>query len=118
MKQLKTLMNMFGFVVLGCLLSIKSALAALPTPVAPSTGAPAGDWLGLIEGYAKDAGLVLGLVLALAMFMWIAWASLSSFNDGRTGKTEWGSVGLVVVVAVGIMIFVSFILTEASNVIT
>ena len=38
--------------------------AALPTPVAPSTAPPAGDWIGLIQGYIKDGGLVLGLAIA------------------------------------------------------
>jgi hypothetical protein len=31
-----------------------SLWAALPTPVAPSTGPAAGDWIGLIQGYIKD----------------------------------------------------------------
>ena len=31
--------------------------AALPTPVAPSTAPSAGDWLGLIQGYIKDANI-------------------------------------------------------------
>ena len=41
--------------------------AALPTPVAPST---AGDWIGLIQGYIKDGGLVLGLAIAALWFGW------------------------------------------------
>ena len=38
----------------------QSVLAALPTPVAPSTAPAAGDWIALISGYIKDGGLVLG----------------------------------------------------------
>jgi len=31
-----------------------NAWAALPTPVAPSTGPAAGNWLDLIKGYIKE----------------------------------------------------------------
>jgi integrating conjugative element membrane protein (TIGR03745 family) len=91
--------------------------AALPTAVAPSTAPAAGDWLTLIKGYAKDAGLVIGLILAVVAFLWIAWITISKFNEARAGKAEWGEVGLTAVVAAGVMIFISFLLTEASNVI-
>ena len=92
-------------------------LAALPTPVAPSLGEPKGDWLTLIKGYIKDGGLVLGLAIAVVAFLWIAWITISKFNEARAGKAEWGEVGLTAVMAAGVMIFISFLLTEASTVI-
>jgi len=92
-------------------------LAALPTPVAPSLGKPKGDWLTLIKGYIKDGGLVLGLAVAVVSFLWIAWITISKFNEARAGRAEWGEVGLTAVMAAGVMIFISFLLTEASNVI-
>jgi len=92
-------------------------LAALPTPVAPSLGKPKGDWLILIKGYIKDGGLVLGLAIAVVAFLWIAWITISKFNEARAGKAEWGEVGLTAVMAAGVMIFISFLLTEASTVI-
>ncbi|MEW8048902.1 MAG: DUF2976 domain-containing protein, partial [Candidatus Thiodiazotropha sp.] len=48
----------------------QSVFAALPTPVAPSTAPVAGDWIGLISGYIKDGGLVLGLAIAVLGFLW------------------------------------------------
>jgi integrating conjugative element membrane protein (TIGR03745 family) len=89
--------------------------AALPTPTAPSTGAPAGNWLNLIKGYAKDAGLVLGLVIATAAFLWIAWITIAKFNEARNGRAEWGEVGLTGIIAAGVMVFISYLLTEAST---
>jgi len=94
-----------------------NVLAALPTPVAPSLGKPKGDWLTLIKGYIKDGGLVLGLAVAVVSFLWIAWITIAKFNEARAGKAEWGEVGLTAVMAAGVMIFISFLLTEASNVI-
>ncbi len=92
-------------------------LAALPTPVAPSLGQPKGDWLTLIKGYIKDGGLVLGLAVAVVSFLWIAWITIAKFNEARAGRAEWGEVGLTAVMAAGVMIFISFLLTEASTVI-
>jgi len=89
--------------------------AALPTPVAPSTAPAAGNWLELIKGYSKDAGLVIGLVIATAAFLWIAWITIAKFNEARNGRAEWGEVGLTGVVAAGVMVFISYLLTEAST---
>ncbi len=51
-----------GAAVIGLLemTAIQTSWAALPTPVAPSTAPAAGDWIGLIKGYIKDGGIVLG----------------------------------------------------------
>ena len=57
--------------------------AALPTPVAPSTAPAAGDWIGLIQGYIKDGGLVLGLAIAVLGFLWIA------FDSEKRGWHDW-----------------------------
>src|SRR5947208_16841527 len=74
-------------------------LAALPTPSAPSTAPAAGDWLGLIKGYVKDGGIVMGLAVAVAAFVWAAWAAIAKFNEARNGRAEWGEVGLLSVAA-------------------
>ena len=70
----------------------QSVLAALPTPVAPSTGPAAGDWIGLISGYIKDGGLVLGLAIAVLGFLWIARRDLA----GGWGWLE-KAIGVLVV---------------------
>jgi integrating conjugative element membrane protein (TIGR03745 family) len=93
------------------------SFAALPTPVAPSTAPPAGDWLALIRGYGKDAGLVIGLLIGVAMFVWAAWATIAKFNEARQGKAEWGEVGLLGVVAAGVLIFGSYLLGTAAGII-
>ena len=91
--------------------------AALPTPVAPSTGPAAGDWIGLIQGYIKDGGLVLGLAIAVLGFLWIAYLGFAKFNEARQGKAEWAEVGVLGIVGAIVLIFASFLLTEAAGVI-
>jgi integrating conjugative element membrane protein (TIGR03745 family) len=91
--------------------------AALPTPVAPSTAPAAGDWIALIQGYIKDAGLVLGLAIAVLGFLWVAYLAFAKFNEARMGKAEWAEVGVLGVVGAVVLIFASFLLTEAAGVI-
>ncbi len=117
MQHLKSLIHQPGLIVLTLMLSIDNALAALPTPVAPSNGAPNGNWLDLMQGYVKDVGLVIGLLIAVVVFLWMSWILIAKFNEARRGQADWGEVGVVAVVGVGVMIFISYILTEASNVI-
>ena len=91
--------------------------AALPTPTPPSTAPASGDWLGLISGYIKDGGIVMGLAVAVAAFVWAAWAAIAKFNEARNGRAEWGEVGLLAVVAGGILIFDSYLLGTAAGII-
>ena len=91
--------------------------AALPTPVPPSTAPAAGDWIGLIKGYIKDGGLVLGLAIAVLGFLWVAYLGFAKFNEARQGKAEWAEVGVLGIVGAIVLIFASYLLTEAASVI-
>jgi integrating conjugative element membrane protein (TIGR03745 family) len=95
----------------------QSVRAALPTPVAPSTAPAAGDWIELIKGYIKDGGLVLGLAIAVLGFLWVAYVGFAKFNEARQGKAEWAEVGVLGIVGAIVLIFASYLLTEASCVI-
>ena len=96
---------------------VQSVWAALPTPVAPSTAPAAGDWIALIKGYIKDGGLVLGLAIAVLGFLWVAYVGFAKFNEARQGKAEWAEVGVLGIVGAIVLIFASYLLTEASGVI-
>ena len=91
--------------------------AALPNATPPSTAPASGDWLGLIKGYVKDAGIVVGLAVAIAAFIWASWAAIAKFNEARNGRAEWGEVGLLSVVAGGVLVLDSYLLGVASGVI-
>lgn len=91
--------------------------AALPTPVAPSTAPAPGDWIGLIQGYIKDGGLVLGLAISVLGFLWVAYLGFAKFNEARKGKAEWAEVGVLCIVGAVVLTFASYLLTEAAGVI-
>ena len=108
-----------GIAATGLLLmaATQSVWAALPTPVAPSTAPAAGDWIALIKGYIKDGGLVLGLAIAVLGFLWIAYLGFAKFNEARQGKAEWAEVGVLGIVGAIVLIFASYLLTEAAGII-
>jgi len=114
-KPMKHIGSILTAAVLLAAGSIPIARAALPTPIAPSTAPAAGNWLELIKGYIKDGGLVLGLAIAVIAFLWISYITISKFNEARMGKAEWGEVGLTGVAAASVMVFISYLLTEAST---
>ena len=93
------------------------AWAALP-PVTPPTTAPAtGDMLAVIKGWVKDGGIVLGLAIGVAAFLWLGWAALAKFHEARTGRAEWGEVGLTGVMAAAVAVFVVYMVNTASTII-
>lgn len=90
--------------------------ADLPKAVAPSTAPKDGDWIALISGYIKDASLVLGLAIAAVGFLWVAYVGFAKFNEARQGKAEWAEVGVLAVVGAVVLIFASYLLTEAAGI--
>lgn len=90
--------------------------ADLPTAVAPSTAPDEGDWIALISGYIKDGSLVLGLAIAAVGFLWVAYVGFAKFNEARQGKAEWAEVGVLAVVGAVVLIFASYLLTEAAGI--
>ena len=115
--MLKTIKKGAAAVGLLALSAYQAVWAALPTPVPPSTAPAAGDWVGLIQGYIKDGGLVLGLAIAVLGFLWIAYLGFAKFNEARQGKAEWAEVGVLGIVGAVVLIFASYLLTEAAGVI-
>ena len=105
MKNIKHAATALGLLGLS---ASPSLWAALPTPVAPSTGPAAGDWIGLIQGYIKDGGLVLGLAIAVLGFLWVAYLGFAKFNEARQGKAEWAEVGVLGIVGAIVLIFASY----------
>jgi integrating conjugative element membrane protein (TIGR03745 family) len=110
-KKTSALMGLLGLV------GYPPVWAALPTPIAPSTAPAAGDWIGLIQGYIKDGGLVLGLAIAVLGFLWVAYLAFAKFNEARQGKAEWAEVGVLGIIGAVVLIFASYLLTEAAGVI-
>jgi integrating conjugative element membrane protein (TIGR03745 family) len=78
---------------------------------------PGGNWLNLIQGYIKDGGIVLGLAISVIGFLWVSYTAVAKFNEARNGRAEWAEVGLLGVVAAGVLVFMGFLLQQAATII-
>ncbi|ABM21212.1 MULTISPECIES: TIGR03745 family integrating conjugative element membrane protein [Marinobacter] len=91
--------------------------AALPTTTNPSQAPAQGDYIGLLKGYAYDIAIVLGLILGTIAFLAVARNMISTYNEIGDGKKTWGDMGMHGGMGVLLLVFVVFLLTEASTVI-
>lgn len=93
------------------------ANAALPTTANPSQAPASGDYIGLLKGYAYDIGLVIGLIIGTVAFIVVASNMIGVYKEIGAGKKTWGDMGMHGGMGVLLLVFVVFLLTEASSVI-
>lgn len=109
----------------------KALMAAMPTAVTKgSYSAGSGDWLALLTGYLDSGTDPLAWGIVIMTFIVVAVAVLAKFNEARRNpkppvglfgipgvKTEYAEVWLTAVVGAVILLFVIFIVTQATTVI-
>ena len=92
-----------------------TATNGLPTVSAPSTGSTT-NYIELIQGYALDSFLVLGLILGTVAFIMVAKNVTKVYGEIGNGKAEWGDMGAHLVGGVLLLVFVVFMLTKAASI--
>jgi integrating conjugative element membrane protein (TIGR03745 family) len=70
-----------------------------------------------LTGFIKAAGVLLILLITVTGFIWIGYSALAKFNEARKGNAEWAEVGLLAVVSVGVLVFLGYLLDQASTLI-
>jgi integrating conjugative element membrane protein (TIGR03745 family) len=99
------------------LLSVKPALADLPTVEAPTSSGAGTGLNGQLTGYVQD-GLVLGglMLCAIAFFM-VAQNCLVTFNEVRNERATWVKFGSIVVVGVALLVAIIWLLGKSAEII-
>ncbi len=110
----------------------KWLMAAMPTAVdsGASGAATSGDWLALLTGYLDKGVDPIAWGIVIMTFIVVAVAVLAKFNEARRNprppvgmfgipgtKTEYAEVWLTAVVGAVILLFVIFIVTQATGII-
>ena len=90
------------------------AMAALPTTAAPSRGTTAGNYSQLMQDYAYDIFLFLGLAVATLAFFAVSKNTIGAYGEVQDGKGTWGQLGINFGAGVLLLVFVVFLLTEAA----
>lgn len=99
------------------LMVYSNAQAALPDTAAPSTAVDDGDYIGLFKYYAFDVAIVIGLLLGTIAFIAVAKNMVGVYNEIGAGKKTWGDMGMHGGMGVLLLVFVVYLLTEASGII-
>lgn len=67
-------------------------------------------------GTMFSSAMMLGLALISAViFIIVAWAVVTKFNDARRGRADWGEVVLPFIIGAGVVIFVGYLVTEGET---
>lgn len=121
MKQITSKIKGAGAVIksaftLICMGFGSQAFAALPTVSNPTTTVQSGDFIGLIQAYAKDIGVVAGLVIGFLAMVIVAKNMIGVYNEIGAGKKTWGDMGIHGGMGVLLLVFVVYLLTEAAKI--
>lgn len=112
--MLSTLSRISAIYLLAC----QTAYAEMPT--APSVGGVSssdGSILKWFKGLMSEGIVILGFAIAAVGFVWVSWIVISDVNQARTGRKEWGEVGLTAIAGALALLFVSYLLAKATGII-
>jgi len=99
------------------LLCCQNAYALLPkAPPTSTTAATNTDLLTYFKALFKDGLQFGGLAISGAGLAWMSWNLISDLNAVRTGRKEWGEVGMAAVAGVVVFGYVSYLLLQSSGV--
>ena len=115
-KSIKQRWQQATALITGLLLSSGQALAQLPTTAPPSRGTTAGNYIQLMQDYAYDIFIFLGLAIATLAFFVVSKNTIGAYGEVQDGKGTWGQLGVNFGAGVLLLVFVVFLLTEAGNI--
>ncbi len=89
---------------------------ALPTVAPPSRGASSTNYIEMLQNYAFDIFIFAGLLLGSLGFLYVVRNTLDTYSQVPEGRATMGAVGLQAGAGVLILVFIVFLLTEASGI--
>jgi integrating conjugative element membrane protein (TIGR03745 family) len=113
-QPLRALWHRSGILLMGLLISGERAMAALPTTAEPSRGAEDGNYIKLMQDYAYDIFIFIGLAVATLAFFAVSKNTIGAYGEVQDGKGTWGQLGINFGAGVLLLVFVVFLLTEAA----
>lgn len=75
-----------------------------------------GNWLEIVERYLGQGGKLLALSISVLGFIWVSYAALAKFNECRTGRAEWSELGVLVIAAAALLVFITLLLTQTQSI--
>ena len=113
MRRFKTLHQGLGLLALSLCIN---AHAALPQMTLPAGTTATGDYISTLKALTKSGTDLALLIVSVTAFLFVAYAAISKFMEANSGRAQWGEVGLLAVVGVFVMMFIGYLLNQASTV--
>ena len=88
----------------------------LPTTAPPTRGSTAGNYIQLMQDYAYDIFIFIGLALATLAFFAVSKNVMGAYGEVQDGKGTWGQLGINFGAGLLLLVFVVFLLTEAATI--
>ncbi len=88
----------------------------LPTTAPPTRGSTAGNYIQLMQDYAYDIFIFIGLALATLAFFAVSKNVIGAYGEVQDGKGTWGQLGINFGAGVLLLVFVVFLMTEAATI--
>jgi integrating conjugative element membrane protein (TIGR03745 family) len=118
-RQTGPLLNLYqkgAAAITAFVLTAGNAMAQLPTTAPPSRGSTAGNYIQLMQDYAYDIFLFIGLAVATLAFFAVSKNVIGAYGEVQDGKGTWGQLGVNFGAGVLLLVFVVFLLTEAATI--
>lgn len=76
------------------------------------------DFLTAFKDYIGRGGTVILLAISAIGFAWVAYAALAKFNECRFNKAEWAELAVLLVIAAGLLVFITLLISQGQTIIT
>lgn len=90
--------------------------AGLPTVSAPSRTTTGGNYVELLQNYAFDIGILVGLILSTVGFIMVARNVIGVYAEIGDGRKTWGDMAAQASGGVLLLVLIVFLLAEAATV--
>jgi len=109
------LTSTFGTLAGASLLGSGAQAQQLPAVETPE-GAEAGDFLSVLDALLQQGITIFIFIVGAAAFLLVGWSVIAKFNECRAGRAEWSEAAVTAGVGAVILVFATFLLTQANTV--
>jgi hypothetical protein len=75
------------------------------------------DYVEKMKEWIIAAAKIGVLLISVVAFIWVSWIALAKFNEARKTNGEMADVVVIALVAAGLLVFISLLVSNASSVI-
>lgn len=103
-------------VLIGAAACSRVAMSQTLPQVQTPAGADAGDFLSVLDALLQQGITIFIFIVGAAAFLLVGWSVVAKFNECRAGRAEWSEAAVTAGVGAVVLVFATFLLTQANTV--